>query len=78
MPRMESGNPPIYSVAQLTRRIKNLLEEQIGFVWVAGEISNLRCAASGHAYFTLKDATSQVDAVAFKDFGQFANENSAI
>lgn len=63
---MESGNPPIYSVAQLTRRIKNLLEEQIGFVWVAGEISNLRCAASGHAYFTLKDATSQVDAVAFK------------
>lgn len=63
---MEPGSPPIYSVAQLTRRIKSLLEEQIGLVWVAGEISNLRLATSGHAYFTLKDAASQIDAVAFK------------
>lgn len=63
---MEREATAIYTVAQLTRRIKNLLEEQIGFVWVAGEISNLTFAASGHAYFTLKDATSQLDAAIFK------------
>jgi len=54
------------SVTELTRRIKLLLEREVGAVWVAGEISNWRVAASGHAYFTLKDAQAQIDAVMWK------------
>jgi exodeoxyribonuclease VII large subunit len=56
----------IWTIAQLTRRVKNLLEDGIGAVWSTGEISNWRVAASGHAYFTLKDAESQIDAVMFR------------
>ena len=58
--------PEVWTIAQLTRRVKNLLEGEIGFVWVSGEISNWKVAASGHAYFTLKDETSQIDAVMFR------------
>jgi hypothetical protein len=56
----------ILSVSQLTRRIKSLLETNIGRVWVSGEISNWRVASSGHAYFTLKDANSEISAVMFR------------
>jgi len=64
MPQVEK--PEIWSVSQLTRQVKSLLEAEISRVWVQGEISNWRLAASGHAYFTLKDKQSQVDAVMFK------------
>ena len=63
---MRMDTTEILTVAQLARRVKNLLETGIGSVWVAGEISNWKRAASGHAYFTLKDAESQIDAVIFK------------
>ena len=63
---MTKPSPEIWSVSQLTRRVKALLEEDVGEVWVAGEISNWKVAASGHAYFTLKDADSQLDAVMFR------------
>ena len=39
------------SVTQLARRIRNLLEIQIGEIWVEGEVSNLRKQGSGHWYF---------------------------
>lgn len=55
----------VLSVAQLTRKIGDLLEEGIGSVWVEGEISNLRVQSSGHSYFTLKDATAQLSCVLF-------------
>jgi exodeoxyribonuclease VII large subunit len=58
--------PEIWSVSQLTRRIKSALELQIGYVWLSGEISNWRVSPAGHAYFTLKDANSQIDAVMFR------------
>jgi len=58
--------PEIWSVSQLTRRVKTLLESQVGEVWVSGEISNFRVSPAGHAYFTLKDAESQLDAVMFR------------
>jgi exodeoxyribonuclease VII large subunit len=49
------------SVGQLSRLIKKSIEDTIRTVWVAGEISNLRPAGpSGHLYFTLKDAESQI------------------
>lgn len=56
------GNAPL-SVSEITRRIKDLLESRFGFVRVRGEISGLRIQSSGHAYFTLKDASAQLPAV---------------
>lgn len=66
MPAMSATHAEIWTISQLTRRVKGLLETDIGAVWIAGEISNWKVAASGHAYFTLKDAGSQIDAVMFK------------
>lgn len=63
---MTNGSDQILSISQLTRRIKSLLEGELGAVWISGEISNWKLAASGHAYFTLKDENSQIDAVMFK------------
>ena len=54
------------TVTRLVRRMKNLLEIEIGEIWVEGEISNYKCYASGHAYFTLKDAGAQISCVFFK------------
>lgn len=54
------------SVSELNRRIKVLIEAQYGSLWVEGEISNYRPAASGHIYFTLKDSGSQIPVVFFK------------
>ena len=54
------------SVGEFTRRVKSLLESGIRPGWVRGEVSNLRAQASGHVYFSLKDATAQVSAVLFR------------
>ena len=53
------------SVTQLLRRMKNLLEVQIGEVWVEGEISNLKKQGSGHWYFSLKDDAAQITCAMF-------------
>jgi len=53
------------SVTQLLRRMKNLLEIQIGEVWVEGEVSNLRKQGSGHWYFSLKDEGAQIQCAMF-------------
>lgn len=57
--------PKVWSVSDLTRTIRSLLEEAIGVVWVEGEVSNYRKQPSGHQYFTLKDGQSQVSCVWF-------------
>jgi exodeoxyribonuclease VII large subunit len=57
--------PKTLSVTQLLRRMKNLLEVQLGEVWVEGEVSNLRKQGSGHWYFSLKDETAQIQCVMF-------------
>ena len=57
---------PVYTVTELTRTIKTLLEQEFPLVWVAGEISNLHTPSSGHHYFTLKDPSAQIGAVMFK------------
>jgi exodeoxyribonuclease VII large subunit len=62
---MESSEQ-VLSVTQLTREIREVLEGRIGSVWVEGEISNHRLQTSGHQYFTLKDAGSQVSCVMFR------------
>ncbi len=56
----------VFSVSELTRRLKALLEGQFPSLWVEGEISNLATAPSGHVYFILKDANAQLSAVMFR------------
>jgi exodeoxyribonuclease VII large subunit len=56
----------IYSVSELTREIKQLLEKNCADVWVSGEVSNYTRAASCHVYFTLKDEKTVMRAVFFK------------
>ncbi|MDZ7332666.1 MAG: exodeoxyribonuclease VII large subunit [candidate division KSB1 bacterium] len=56
----------IYSVGELTREIKLLLETTIPIVWVMGEISNLKFHSSGHLYFSLKDRDSQLVCVMWR------------
>lgn len=61
---MEEKKP--LSVTQLTSSIKGLLESGIGPVSVRGEVSNFKPAASGHLYFSLKDAEATISAALFK------------
>jgi exodeoxyribonuclease VII large subunit len=56
----------VYTVSELNASIKDLIENNFPFVWVFGEISNFRVPASGHFYFTLKDAASQISSVMFR------------
>jgi exodeoxyribonuclease VII large subunit len=63
--------PMIFTVSELNGNIKSLLEDRFPFIWLTGEISNLRVPASAHCYFTLKDQSSQISAVMFR--GQHRN-----
>ncbi len=57
----------IYTVSTLTQELKAVIDDAFAnLIWVEGEISNLRTAASGHSYLTLKDEYSQLKAVIFK------------
>ena len=56
----------IYSVSEINDQIKGMLEKSFPLIWITGEISNFRRPASGHGYFTLKDAHSQIAAVMFR------------
>ena len=56
----------VFSVAQITSYIKEILEGAFPTICVEGEISNWRPSSSGHVYFTLKDNTAQLKAVMFK------------
>ena len=57
----------VYTVAELTRKIRGTLETKFGAVWVQGEISNYKLHPSGHQYFTLKDARAQIACVIFRN-----------
>ncbi|MBN3037864.1 MAG: exodeoxyribonuclease VII large subunit [Candidatus Omnitrophica bacterium] len=57
----------IYTVSELTRKIKVFLEGSFAQVWVEGEISNFKHHTSGHMYFSLKDESSVLNAVLFKN-----------
>ncbi len=60
----------VLRVAELNLAIKQLIERNVPFVWVRGEISNLVKAASGHFYFSLKDEQAQVRCVMFRHKNQ--------
>ena len=57
----------VLTVAELTVQVKRLLEKEVGQIWVTGEVTNLRAQSSGHVYFTLKDAESQLNCVLFRN-----------
>jgi exodeoxyribonuclease VII large subunit len=50
----------VIGVGELNRLARQALESRLPLLWVAGEISNVTYAASGHVYFSLKDADAQV------------------
>ncbi|MDH5285443.1 MAG: exodeoxyribonuclease VII large subunit [Betaproteobacteria bacterium] len=62
--------PPVLAVGALVASARLVLERNLGVVWVAGEISNLFRAGSGHVYFTLKDAAAQVKCTLWRNKAQ--------
>src|SRR5438067_1860000 len=57
----------VFTVVELTRHIRGMLETKFGAVWVRGEISNYKLHPSGHQYFTLKDQRAQIACVIWRD-----------
>ncbi|MFQ6069392.1 MAG: exodeoxyribonuclease VII large subunit [Candidatus Aminicenantales bacterium] len=66
--RFESEEYPkkVYTVSEVTKMVKDILESTYPELWVEGEISNFHRHHSGHLYFTLKDETSQLKTVMFR------------
>ncbi len=61
----------IFSVAELNDSIRAIFLEQFQNIWVSGEISGLKQAASGHCYFTLKEQDAQIRCVCFRSALRF-------
>ena len=66
LPMSELFAPSSISVSELNALAKALLEDHLAGLWIAGEVSNLTRAASGHYYFSLKDSRAQVRCAMFK------------
>ena len=56
----------IYSVSQLNQSVRLMLENQLGAVWLTGEVSNFSQPVSGHWYLSLKDENAQVRCAMFR------------
>lgn len=65
-----AATTPILTVSLLNRLVRETLEQALPLSWISGEISNLTRAASGHLYFSLKDAGAQVRCVMFRNRAQ--------
>lgn len=63
---LEQDQATVLTVEQLNRQIRQMIEGQLDTLWVQGEISNFKAHTSGHYYFSLKDAKSQISAVMFR------------
>jgi exodeoxyribonuclease VII large subunit len=63
----ESPEERIFTVSEVTARVKAVIESTLPTFWVEGEISNFVHHGSGHMYFTLKDAGSQLPSVMFRN-----------
>ena len=66
LPLTPAPERDIFSVSRLNREARALLEGSFPLLWVEGELSNLSRPASGHLYFTLKDAQAQVRCALFR------------
>ncbi len=60
----------IFSVTQLNRRARQLLETHLSLLWVEAELSNIARPSSGHWYFTLKDDNAQIRCAMFRNRNQ--------
>ena len=67
------GDRQIFSVSELNRTVRHLLETQLPMLWVEGEISNFARPASGHWYLTLKDGQAQVRCAMFRNSNMRVN-----
>ncbi len=56
----------VYTVSQLNREVRSLLEQRLAIIWIEGELTNLAQPASGHWYFSLKDRDAQVRCAMFR------------
>ncbi|GHD55846.1 exodeoxyribonuclease VII large subunit [Vreelandella hamiltonii] len=70
---MSAPNAPLLSVSQLNLKARKALENDLGDVWVEGELSNVSRPASGHIYFTLKDDRAQVRCALFRQRARFVS-----
>jgi len=64
-PEPTPKGPRIFSVSEVTKAVRGVIESAFDEVWIEGEVSNFRQQASGHQYFTLKDAAAQLSCVLF-------------
>ncbi|MGB5804029.1 MAG: exodeoxyribonuclease VII large subunit [Vibrio anguillarum] len=64
-------NENIYTVSRLNAEVRLLLENEMGIVWLVGEISNFSAPVSGHWYLSLKDSRAQVKCAMFKGNNRF-------
>ncbi|MGL5047022.1 MAG: exodeoxyribonuclease VII large subunit [Shewanella sp.] len=67
---MQMAKKNIYTVSRLNGEVRQILEGQIGKIWLNGEISNFSAPSSGHWYLTLKDHASQIRCAMFKGRNQ--------
>ena len=58
--------PRVWSVTQVNRAVRTLLEDTVESLWISGEVANWTRARSGHCYFTLKDEQAQLCCAMFK------------
>jgi exodeoxyribonuclease VII large subunit len=61
----------VFTVGELNAAVRAVVEREFPDVWVAGEVSGLKLATSGHYYFTLKDKDAQVRCVAYRSAHRF-------
>ena len=66
LPLDETENRRIYSITEITREIKQVLESSFPPIWIEGEISNFKRHSSGHMYLVLKDESAQIPAVMWR------------
>ena len=66
-------NIPEFTVAEFSRSIKRMVEDNFGYVRIKGEISGFKKASSGHLYFNLKDEAAIINAVCFKQMASLIN-----
>ncbi|AQW57557.1 exodeoxyribonuclease VII large subunit [Vibrio owensii] len=63
---LSQTNQNIFTVSRLNAEVRLLLENEMGIVWLVGEISNFSAPVSGHWYLTLKDSCAQVKCAMFR------------
>lgn len=66
-------NIPEFTVGELSRHLKRVVEDNFGYVRIKGEISGFKTATSGHLYFSLKDENSIISAVCFRNMASLIN-----